>query len=162
MTERPRFAVDVMLGSLARWLRIMGYDAAYQRDKDDSEILEGARREGRIVLTRDKELAWRMGDDGIYVESDDPMEQLDQVSEAFGLSLDESHTRCTVCNGELEAVDPSEIDSSVPPGALESNDEFYRCLRCGKVYWRGSHWTNIRERIASIEESRARSDNSPR
>jgi len=154
MADRPRFAVDVMLGSLARWLRIMGYDAAYQRNKDDNEIVGEARREGRIVLTRDRELAWRMGDHGLYIESDDPEEQLEQVCEAFALVLDESQTRCTVCNGELEVVPPSAVDSDVPEGALESNEEFYRCLRCGKIYWKGSHWKNIRERIASIEERR--------
>lgn len=151
MSERPVFAVDVMLGSLARWLRIMGYDASYQRGRDDDEIMECAQREGRIVLTRDRELAKRMKEQGIYIESDSLTEQLEQISKALDLDVEGSLTRCTVCNGELENVATDEIRAEVPPGVLENNHEFYRCKQCDKVYWKGSHWEDIERRIRELQ-----------
>jgi hypothetical protein len=156
MDERPSFSVDEMLGSLARWLRIMGYDAVYHRDEDDTEIVDFAMREGRYLLTRDRELAARAGEDGLYIDDDDVMEQLSQVSEEFDLSLDESMTRCTVCNGPLEVLGREEVKDDVPEGALKENDRFYRCRRCGKLYWKGSHWTDIRAKLDSLGQSQSR------
>ncbi|MFP4546418.1 MAG: Mut7-C RNAse domain-containing protein [Methanomassiliicoccales archaeon] len=150
---RPRFSLDEMLGSLAKWLRIMGYDALYHRDLDDGEILRRAEEEGRTLLTRDKELAMRAGKDGLYIQSDDVMEQLRQLATDLGIRPDESLTRCTVCNGELETVGPSEVGEEIPEGALESNRWFFRCTRCGKVYWKGSHWKDIRARMEEIGNS---------
>jgi len=151
---RSRFAVDEMLGSLARWLRIIGYDATYQKDMDDASIIAHASREGRTLLTRDKDLARRMREGGLYIESDDLSEQLKQVLDTFDLDFKEDLTRCTLCNGELETIGPEEVGEEAPPGALASNDEFYRCKSCGKVYWRGSHWDNILGRLDSINSSR--------
>ncbi len=149
--RRPRFAVDVMLGSLARWLRIMGYNASYQRGKDDHEIVECAEEEGRIVLTRDKELARRMGGDALYIESDSLTEQLEQVSKTLKLDVEGSLTRCTVCNGELESASREQVEKEVPPGVLERNHEFFRCDRCDKIYWKGSHWEDIEKRIKEVQ-----------
>ena len=149
---RPRFSLDEMLGSLAKWLRIMGYDALYLRDLNDGEILRRAEEEGRILLTRDKELAHRAGEGGLYIESDDVMGQLRQLAADLGIYPDESLTRCTVCNGKLEVVGPSEVEEEVPEGALENNQWFFRCTRCGKVYWKGSHWKDIRAKMEEIND----------
>lgn len=146
--------MDEMLGSLARWLRIMGYDAIYHKDQTDTEIVNTAVREGRYLLTRDRELALRAGELGIYVEGDEVLDQLTQVSRELGLASDETRTRCTLCNGELEKVPPVEVEDEVPEGALESNDEFYRCRSCGKIYWKGSHWEDIRSRLDQVENSK--------
>ncbi|NYT11653.1 MAG: hypothetical protein GKC03_03765 [Methanomassiliicoccales archaeon] len=151
MADRPKFSVDEMLGSLARWLRIMGYDTIYHRDQSDTEIVNTAWEEGRFLLTRDKELAFRAGDGGLFIEDDDVMGQLKQVSKLLGLTLDESLTRCTMCNGELETLSPKEAEELVPEGALKNNDEFFRCMRCGKVYWKGTHWVDIRARLESVD-----------
>ena len=151
MKDRPRFSVDEMLGSLARWLRIMGYDTIYHKDQTDTEIVNAASEEKRFLLTRDKELAFRAGDRALLIEDDDVMEQLRQVSEVVGVSLDENLTRCTVCNGELEVLTSREARDLVPEGALKSNDEFHRCVECGKVYWKGSHWVDIRARLESVD-----------
>jgi len=150
MDDRPLFSADEMLGSLARWLRIMGYDTRYFRDREDNEILETSQKEGRVLLTRDRELADRAGVGGLYVESDDLTEQLRQLSRVFSLQLDEERTRCTVCNSPLEEVGPEEVAGLVPEGALKNNDRFFRCTGCGKIYWKGSHWTNIRSRLRDI------------
>ncbi len=149
-----RFAADEMLGSLARWLRIMGYDTTYEKDMDDTEILRIANAEDRILLTRDRDLVRRAKGRGLYIESDELSRQLSQVFQRFGLVMDESRTRCTVCNGVLEVVRPDEVRGDVPDGALECNDEFYRCTKCGKIYWKGSHWDNILGRLSSLDSNK--------
>ncbi|HVO77931.1 MAG TPA: Mut7-C RNAse domain-containing protein, partial [Methanomassiliicoccales archaeon] len=116
MSERPRFAADEMLGSLARWLRLMGYDTTYAKDVEDTQLIEIARKEGRNLLTRDKELAERAGDSGFYVESDDLDTQLRAVSSRFGLEPDPERARCTVCNGELQTIAKDEAKGHVPDG----------------------------------------------
>jgi len=81
-------------------------------------------------------------------------EQLDQVMEAFRLSFDEPNTRCAICNAELEKVPPADVSSVVPPRVLERNAEFFRCRGCGQVFWKGTHWDNIKQRLAEMESSK--------
>jgi len=154
MPPRPRFAADEMLGSLARWLRIMGYDTTYERDRGDDEILRRSMEGGRTLLTRDEELARRGQPSSLYITSDELDRQLLQVMQAHYLEVDESLARCTVCNGELRSVPKEEVGGDVPAGALENNHEFFRCASCGKVYWKGSHWNNIRRRLAELDAQR--------
>ncbi len=151
-SAKPMFMADEMLGSLARWLRIMGYDTLYARDEGDNAILETARMEGRFLLTRDKELAARMGEKGVYITSDVLDDQLQQVTKQFNLVPDDSSVRCTVCNGELEAVDAERARGNVPEGALAANSDFFVCKSCGKFYWRGTHWINIRKKLEALAE----------
>lgn len=162
MSERPRFAADEMLGSLARWLRLMGYNTTYAKDVEDSKILEIAMEENRYLLTRDKELSQRIGEQGLYVECDVLDEQLRQVSARFQLEPDPDRARCTVCNGELRTVTKQEAVGHVPEGALENNPIFYVCTGCGKYYWRGSHWKNITKRLEEVSADRLRGGSSPR
>jgi uncharacterized protein len=150
MSPPPKFAIDEMLGSLARWLRIMGYDTTYMKAQGDNEILRSSIEEGRVLLTRDEELAARGAPSSLYILSDDLDQQLRQVANAFGLVADENLVRCTVCNGELELVPKEQLTEQVPKGALDSHHEFFKCKSCGKVYWKGSHWHNIRKRIESL------------
>jgi uncharacterized protein with PIN domain len=140
-----------MLGTLARWLRIMGYDAAYEKDRTDDNIVAGANAQGRILLTRDKELVGRMGDRGVFIASDQLEEQLRQVWRAFSLKPDQDMARCTVCNGELEPMAEEDAKYKVPEGVFLMNREFFRCKSCGKVYWRGTHWLNIKKRLAILD-----------
>ena len=147
----PRFIADEMLGSLARWLRIIGQDTMYMRDVDDDEIVDLGRKEGRVVLTRDKVLASRMGDLGFLIESDQLLNQMVQIVEEFSIEL-EGKSRCTMCNGTLEELGRENVIDLVPKGTLEQNSEFYRCRDCGKVYWKGAHWENIRKKMDRIRE----------
>ena len=151
LPNRPRFAVDEMLGTLARWLRIMGYDATYEMDRHDDDIVKAAMPQGRIVLTRDRELAARMGEMGLNIHSDRLEEQLRQVWQAFGLKPDQDLARCTVCNGELEPMEAEKAKDKVPEGVFLMNQEFFQCQSCGKVYWRGTHWLNIKKRLALLD-----------
>ncbi len=159
---KPRFAVDEMLGSLAKWLRIMGYDTSYEKYITDTKILESSRKEGRILLTRDKELARRAGGKGLLIGSDDVDEQLREVVRVFGLSFDEAQTRCSVCNAGLLPVGSEEVEREVPPGVLQRNKDFFRCEGCGRIYWKGSHWSNIRSHLGEVDASNSKADNNPR
>lgn len=152
--DRPRFLADEMLGTLARWLRMMGYDTEYARGLLDGELLELASAEDRVLLTRDRQLAERAGSRGLLITSVVLDEQLEQVVSAYRLNSDRPMTRCTVCNGELEAVGADEVAGKVPERVLELRDEFFICPMCGKVYWKGTHWDRIER---TIERLRAHS-----
>lgn len=147
MPERA-FLLDGMLGSLARWLRIMGYDSEYLRDEEDNALLTALGE--RYLLTRDRQLAQRAGDRGFFVESDDLDVQLYSVVKRFGLRPHLERTRCTACNGILEKVPKDQVKGEVEEGTWNEHQEFWACLECGKVYWRGAHWKNIRDRMDRI------------
>ena len=157
----PKFLADEMLGTLARWLRIMGYDTEYARDMADDEILQHAAKGDRFILTRDRELARRAGGRAMLVRSDDGAEQLEDVVRRFGLEFDENRTRCTMCNSELAPVTPEEASEQVPPRVLERHNEFLACPSCGRMYWKGTHWTGIREHINEAVR-KARGNSGPR
>ncbi len=148
MNERPpRFVVDSMLGSLARWLRILGYDAEYESQRDDPELVRLARAEDRVLLTRDHMLANRRGVRSLFIESQDLDEQLAQVTAAFPLSPGQYEGRCPVCNTALIVATPEEVEGAVPPYVLQHHRRFQRCPGCRRVYWRGSHWRNMQGRL---------------
>ncbi len=148
MTEalpNPRFIADHMLGSLARWLRMMGYDTVYDKKLDDPSISGLARAEGRFVLTRDKELAKEPG--ALLVENDDLDSQLKAVATRYGLKFRPELIRCSACNGDLVELTRDQAKETVPEGAFISNDRFWKCGQCGKVFWKGTHWNGIMERL---------------
>jgi uncharacterized protein with PIN domain len=148
MVKDRRYLADLMLMRLARWLRMAGQDVSNPPEgADDSDLIKIALVEERTLLTRDKVLARRCEKAGagcILLKSSDLEEQLIELREA-GISLDLNPERCTLCNGPLEEVGESErIDD---PARLEEGSTLWRCEWCGKVYWRGSHWQGIRERL---------------
>ena len=143
---------DNMLGTLAKWLRVAGADCEYAEGMDDDQLLE-VTESGRVLLTRDKVLAQRCGDRGMYIASDDLEEQLVQVLTAFPDLLDvEPLSRCLVCNIEVQPVTPGEVVGSVPDSVLERHDELWMCPRCGRVYWTGTHVRNMTERLRALRE----------
>ena len=135
---RERFVADSMLGTLAKWLRILGYDVLYFRQIRDEDLILTARKEGRILLTRDKELA-RKFENSLYVPYLSTKDQLRFVVKRFGLSADGFLSRCAIDNSPLERVPKEEVVGKVPEGVLERVDEFWRCPVCGRIYWRGTH-----------------------
>ncbi len=142
-----RFVVDVMLGSLARWLRRMGYDADYANQRDDPELVRIARAENRVLLTRDRELAGHRGARTLLVESQTLDEQLAQVTAAFPLAPGSASGRCSECNSPLVDVAPGEVAHQVPAYVLRHHTRFQRCPGCHRIYWQGSHWKNMQARL---------------
>jgi uncharacterized protein len=143
--------LDVMLGKLATYLRMCGYDTAYALDRgveEDALLHSIAEREGRTLLTRDVELAAAVPA-GVLLESRDFREQLLELSrEGFVLSLD-APSRCSCCNGRLDHLDPGVTTPSFAPDPEER--AVWRCRDCGRPFWRGSHWDDV---SATLEDVR--------
>lgn len=136
-----RFVADVHLGTLARYLRLLGFDTLWQRDLDDEKIVDIAAGEGRIILTRDKGIL-RHGrvTHGHWVRATEPMRQLAEVIRALDLSRAlRPYSRCLECNGRLQPVSRFDAYPDVPLQVFLVFREFKRCEGCRKVYWRGSH-----------------------
>ena len=136
-----------MLGTLARWLRLLGYDTRFDPGLDDHALVRLARAEGRILLTRDRALAARRGLQSLFVQEEDLEAQIVQVVRALGLPSG-LEPRCAVCNGELAFVPKAAVQSLVPPYVFHTQSEFRRCMACGRVYWRGTHWPHIAAKLA--------------
>lgn len=142
-----KLLADGMLGRLAKWLRLLGYDTAYDNSADDAELARRARAEGRVLLTRDHELAGRRGLRTLLIQSEVLEEQVQQVQDTLGGPLHPALSRCSVCNVALEAVTPEEIADRVPPYVLRTQTEFRRCPGCGRVYWPGTHLQAMRKQM---------------
>ncbi len=144
-----------MCGGLARWLRLFGVDTTYTRDIKDAELVRDAAAEGRIVVSSDHKLFERRvfttGElKGVRLPVG--LELREQVRfVADRLKLQPGFPRCTVCNGELRAVRRAEVGDVVPARSLIWAREFYRCQRCGHVFWEGTHWRRIGEELAHLE-----------
>lgn len=150
--REPRFILDVHLGKLARLLRMLGFDTLYDNSWDDPEIVERGLAENRIILTRDAGILKRRDvTHGYLVRSDDPLEQAAEVLRRFDLARRiEPFRRCMACNGLIESVSREEVEEELLPGTREHYSEFYRCRSCGRVYWRGSHYEAMREKIETL------------
>ena len=146
----PKFLADIMLGSLARWLRILGYDTAYDNQIEDDEIIERCRREHRVALTRDRRLTQRSHLRGcLLIEGEELFEQIREVLQAIGQEIDLNRllSRCLECNALLESVDKKRIRLQVPAYVFKTQSYFKRCPSCQRVYWGGTHRRNIYQRL---------------
>jgi uncharacterized protein with PIN domain len=143
------FLLDVHLGTLARRLRVLGVDAAYRNDADDSTLVRRAAAERRILLTQDRGLLMRRALwAGAYVRGHRPDAQLADVLDRFGPPL-APWTRCTACNGELVAVPKDEVEAELEPGTRRTYEHFARCRSCRRVYWRGAHGRRLDAVVAA-------------
>ncbi|XYH95446.1 Mut7-C RNAse domain-containing protein [Sorangium sp. So ce1128] len=149
----PSFLCDAMLGGLSRWLRGAGYDATFEHGIDDGELVRLAQRTGRVLLSSDAGVFERRplrtaAVRGLYVPRGlRPMEQAGFVLRELGLSVRDP--RCMACGGALAAAPKDTVRDAVPAMVVERYDEFWRCERCGKVLWKGSHWEGIVAGVAA-------------
>jgi len=149
-----RFLVDGMLGGLARWLRILGQEVRYDSHTPDKDLLQGAREENMILLTRDEELYRRaLANEirAVLVVGGSEVERLAEISGIFGLRLevDMAKTRCPECGSKVNWVSKNVLDGEVPAASLRVYNEFWKCADpdCGKVYWIGSHRKQIKRTL---------------
>ena len=150
--EPPRFAADVMVGKLARWLRILGYDTFYSNRAEDPYLKSLCRSEDRILLTKDRELCRQLGNTrGYLVESVHFQDQLTEVFHGFGLGRFELQPRCSRCNGALLSIERARVENRVPPYVFLTQKVFSICKVCGKIYWQGTHLARIRRFAALIQ-----------
>ncbi|MHC4982587.1 MAG: Mut7-C RNAse domain-containing protein [Planctomycetota bacterium] len=152
--EQPGFLCDAMLGGLARWLRAAGYDAEFKYGIDDGELLRRAGRSGRVILSSDGPLFDRnIIKDGtvkaLYVPQQlSKFEALQFVMRKLSLSL--RSPRCMACGGELGEVPKYIVMGEAPPLAYKNCQRFWRCKRCGKLLWHGTHWQKITKKLNEV------------
>lgn len=150
--RNPRFILDVHLGKLAAYLRMLGFDAEYGRSFTDAQLVEISAGEHRILLTRDRGLLKHGAlTHGYWVREIDSRRQIAEVVHRFHLwRAIRPFTRCMTCNGVLEPVSKEQARNLVPRRSLEHYDEFHRCVRCGRIYWQGSHYARMRRWIEEL------------
>ena len=151
-----RFIADFMLGKLARVLRLLGQDVIYVKPTDRNGMLKMALEEGRVILTRSHKLPHHPS---IFViKSQDWREQLEEVKKAFPLDIN-PFTRCSICNTELVEVSKTEVRGKVPYHVYEVHDEFAYCPGCGRYYWKGTHYENIKKMLGIEDANNGTSHN---
>jgi len=151
--REPRFVADIHLGTLARYLRLLGFDTRYGNELvDDAELAELTSREKRVLLTRDVGLLKRkVVERGQWLRSRDPEQQVEEVVAALHLQRAITpFTRCMACNGVLAAVARADVEGLVPPRAFRRFRAFKQCVDCRRVYWRGTHFARLQRLVAKV------------
>ena len=148
--HRPALIADVMLGRLARWLRLLGYDTRYDNAADDVELLRIAQAEGRVLLTRDWALSRQRGVRALWIESQELPAQLRQVQAVIGPAPNGRFTRCAVCNTLLAPIDKAQVEGRVPPYVFQTQEDFLRCPGCERLYWAATHVEHMQRMLADI------------
>lgn len=154
---RPRFIVDTNVGKLARWLRVMGYDALFINDMDDEGLITIGLREKRVLLTKDTQIMLRrVVTSGklkaLLIRDDDLKAQLRQVVEAMNLNLRRQFTVCLECNESLLPRTKEEVRDVVPPYVFQTQCQYLQCPACHRVYWRGTHWQRMKRELDTLAE----------
>jgi len=156
--RQMRFVLDVHLGKLARWLRLLGFDAAYRNDHGDNAIIRLSLAESRIILTRDRGLLKHAAvTHGYWVRTTAPRRQLDEIVRVFDLRGSmRPFTRCLLCNGKLLPVAKDAVLDRLPPRVRAHCETFAQCEECAKVYWAGTHYERLRQLVEELEREELR------
>lgn len=145
-----KFICDDMVGRLAKWLRILGYDTTYFRG-EDAQLAAISRAEERIVLTRDAKLPQqRVLKNCLVLKSDEVFEQLKEVLQHFKLlpiQIDQTFSRCLICNTLVIKLSKDEVKSQVPDYVYQTKNQFHQCPQCKKIFWTGTHVEKTRKRL---------------
>ncbi len=150
--REPAFVLDVHLGKLTGYLRMLGFDCLYRNDLEDDEIIRLSSQQQRIILTRDKGiLRNKKVTHGYYLRSDNPKEQLKEIIRRFDLKTQiKPFTRCMNCNGLLESVPKEEVKDILEENTRRYYEEFYRCRSCCNIYWKGAHYQKMKEWVGEL------------
>lgn len=153
--RKSTFILDVHLGRLAKLLRMLGFDSLYRNNYEDSEIISISLKEKRVILTRDRGLLKRKAvTHGYWIESTKPEKQIQEVLRRLDLfSQIRPFHRCMVCNGIINKIDKTAGMHHLPAAAALYDKEFYTCLTCGRIYWKGSHYNKMLARINELVNS---------
>jgi hypothetical protein len=150
-----KFILTKELGRLAKWLRILGYDACYFKEDNKGLLLIEALRDERIILTRNSRLPQAKGIPMIKIKSDYLKEQIKQVWKDLKLKADEAlmFSRCIICNVQLVEIEKEKIKDEVPEYVYNTQKDFITCPKCQRIYWAGTHWGNVTKTLKEIEVS---------
>lgn len=149
-----KFVLDIHLGRLAAYLRMLGFDTVYRNNLEDEELARISSQHRRILLTRDRGLLKRsLVTHGYWVRETQPRQQLAEVLRRFDLFRSiQPFQRCMRCNGQLTPVDKHFVAGELPPRVRALNEQFQRCLECHRVYWKGSHYQRMLRLIESLAQ----------
>jgi len=153
-----KFVTDGMLGKLTRWLRMLGHDVEYTGSMDDKELIQKAKKENRILLTRDLELyqqAIARGAEAFLIESPNQTANLAKLANRFGfkLEIDVKVSRCPKCNTRIKSVSKTDVINKIPQTTSSYYNEFWECPGCKQVYWRGAHWKRIEKTLIEARKT---------
>jgi uncharacterized protein len=153
----PRFIVDGMLGNIAKKLRIMGFDTEFWLTANDDFLINKCMNEPKLLVTRDRGLYLKiskMGKKCLLLLDNDEVRDLVFILEDCGIKYVEPvpnvNTRCTICNGILNKIDKTIVSNPIPEKVYKSISNIYRCSKCLKIYWDGTHVQNINLFIGNI------------
>jgi len=153
-----KFIVDNNVGKLAKWLRIMGYDTQFFNGSDDSHLVAIAQAEGRVILTRDTQIMKRRvitsGQlKAVLIQSDEPELQMHQVVDTLDLDCRFGpFSICLECNQPLVERSKGQVEDLVPPYVFKTQSQFMQCPACHRIYWRGTHWQAMTQRLEKFTE----------
>jgi uncharacterized protein with PIN domain len=152
----PKFVLDVHLGKLAAYLRMLGFDTTYGRSLTDDELAKISASERRILLTRDRGLLKHGAiTHGYWVRETNSRSQIAEVMHRFDLAgAVHPFTRCMACNGLLEAISKEDAQKLISRHPIDRFNDFQRCVACGRVYWKGSHYARMRRWIEELTAGR--------
>lgn len=154
MEEPRRFIADAMLGKLAKWLRVLGFDVMYERRIEDQVLVRRAKNEGRDILTRDRRLVQRRWGNSIHfivIEDDHWPDQVRQVVRELGRPPRKNVlSRCLRCNDPLNPLRRKEAAAQVPLYVHRTQKRFFQCPRCRRIYWQGTHQKRILNRLKTV------------
>jgi uncharacterized protein with PIN domain len=157
-----RFLVDLNVGRLAKWLRALGYDTLFLPDHDDHRLVQHAMREHRVLLTKDTRiLQRRVAAQGklkaLLIAGDRHWDQLRYVVTSLGLHPQEAamFTLCLECNELLEPRSKEQVREQVPAFVFKTQESFHQCPTCRRIYWRGTHWSNMRMELQRVLQAGA-------
>ena len=147
-----KFITTKELGRLCKWLRIIGFDTAYFPDVKKRELVIKSLREERVILTRDSKMSVYSGVRMLHIKSDFVEDQVKQVAEELKIKPERSKffTICVICNQPLKKIDKSGVKEKVPPHVYETQESFMKCDICDRIYWQGTHWTNVGEFVDKL------------
>ncbi len=157
-----KFIVDHNVGKLAKWLRIMGYDALLFTEEDDGKMVKTALVQNRVILTKDTQIMRRrVVTSGriraILIENSDPRAQLRQIVDALDLDYQfRPFSICLECNQGLVERNKDEVRDSVPPYVFEIRSQFMECPSCHRIYWQGTHWAAMSRELESFMAEKRR------
>jgi uncharacterized protein len=158
-----KFLVDLMLGKLAKKLRMLGYDTTYYRGQDALELIQLARQQDRVILTRNKELTPNTENDRIIqIEEDKPFLQIKEllVRDVIILNQDSLFSRCLLCNFPLNEMTREEVEGKVPDFIFYQENPFYGCPQCHRIYWPGSHLKRMEKSLKVLISNQGNRDSS--
>ena len=151
-----KFLCDQMLGTLAKWMRIFGFDTFYANGEiDDKELIDICLKENRILITRDKiliQIARRENLKTIEINTIDIDEQIKKVISDREIDLKKVLSRCILCNTVVDEIKKDEVKGKVPKKVYDNNEKFWICKKCDKIYWKGSHYENMIDKINEIKK----------